>query len=184
MKLVFLHGPPASGKYTIARGLEEALGVVNFHNHLTLDVAKALFEFGTPEFWDLTHRLRRVALGAKASNPGATVVFTNCYSSPHDDDNVAALEEVVVDQGGEFLPVYLQCSIEELRLRVVEATRVSMRKLRTVEGLEEFLARWNCVALDRPNCITVSTDGRGAEDCVAEIARRLALKAVGSRGSR
>lgn len=175
MKLIFLHGPPASGKYTIARGLQESWGVLNFHNHLTLDVAKALFEFGTPPFWDLTHRLRRVALAARAPDPDATVVFTNCYSSPHDDPTVAALEEVVVDHGGEFCPVYLRCGVEELRRRVVDASRASMRKLHTVEGLDDFLERWNCVALERPNGVTVPTDGRSVAECVDEIARSLSL---------
>lgn len=175
MKLIFLHGPPASGKCSIAQGLYESWDVLNFHNHLTIDVAKALFEFGTPEFWDLTHRMRRLALGAKASDAEASVVFTNCYSSPHDDANVLALEEVVVGGGGDFRPVYLQCDVEELRRRVVDPSRASMRKLHTTEGLEDFLDRWNCVPLARPNCVTVSTDGKGVADCVEEIAQRLSL---------
>lgn len=175
MKLIFLHGPPASGKYSIAAGLHESWGVLNFHNHLTIDVAKSLFDFGTPEFWDLTHRLRRLALGAKASDPRATVVFTNCYSSPHDDTNVIALEEAVVDRGGDFLPVYLHCEVEELRRRVTDSSRVAMRKLHTTDGLEDFLSRWNCVPLDRPDSITVRTGGRGVEACVEEIALRLSL---------
>ena len=175
MKLIFLHGPPASGKYSIAQGLNESWNVLNFHNHLTIDVAKALFEFGTPEFWDLTHRLRRLALGAKAPDPEASVVFTNCYSSPDDDANVLALEEEVIRGGGDFLPVYLQCDVEELRRRVVDPSRASMRKLHTTKGLEDFLSRWNCVPLDRHNCVTVSTGGKGVADCVEEIARRLSL---------
>ncbi len=175
MRLIFLHGPPASGKYSIAQGLHESWGVLNFHNHLTLDVAKALYEFGTAEFWDLTHRLRRLALGVKASDAEANVVFTNCYSRPHDDATVLALEEEVVGRGGEFLPVYLECSEQELRRRVVEPSRAAMRKLHTTEGLEGFLARWNCVPLDRPHCITVSTDGRDVADCVDEIAQQLSL---------
>lgn len=177
MKLIFLHGPPASGKYTIARELEASLGILNFHNHLTLDVAKALFEFGTPEFWDLTHRLRRVALDAKAGDPDARVVFTNCYSDPHDNATVAALEDVVTARGGEFLPVYLACGADELRRRVVDPDRVSMRKLHTVEALEQFLEQWNCIALERPSCVTVRTDGRSVGDCVQEIAGRLSLRA-------
>ena len=39
MKLIFLHGAPASGKYTIAKGLQERWGVLNFHNHLTVEAA-------------------------------------------------------------------------------------------------------------------------------------------------
>jgi shikimate kinase len=173
MKLIFLHGPPASGKYTIARVLHASYGVLNFHNHLTSDVAKALFDFGTDQFWDLTHRLRRTALGAIAEQDEANVVFTNCYSSPHDDSTVAALEDEVTSRGGQFVPVFLECSVEELRRRVTDPSREEMRKLHSVQGLEEFMRAWNLVALERPNTIVVSTDGRSADECAEEIAKRV-----------
>jgi len=173
MKLIFLHGPPASGKYTIARVLSRSFGVLNFHNHLTIEVAKSLFEFGTDEFWDLTHRLRRAALAARAEAGHANVVFTSCYSSPHDDDNVAALEHEITVRGGEFLPVFLDCSLAELRRRVTAESRSEMRKLRTTESLDEFLATWNIVPLDRPDILIVATDGRSPADCADEIARHV-----------
>ena len=172
MKLIFLHGPPASGKYTIARVLHRDYGVLNFHNHLTIDVAKSLFDFGTPEFWDLTHRLRRVALAARAEQGAARVVFTNCYSSPHDDATVAALEREVTSRGGTFIPVFLECPLDELKRRVTDPSRGEMGKLRTVEGLEEFLGAWNLVPLDRAGTISIRTDGRTPEACAEEIARR------------
>lgn len=175
MKLIFLHGPPASGKYTIATGLQEEAGVRNLHNHLTIDVAKALFDFGTAEFWALTHQLRRVALRAAAADAGAEVVFTNCYSHPHDQENVAALERIVSDAGGEFLPVYLECGIDELRRRVIAQSRREMRKLASVEGLEDFLERWNIVPFDHPRCISIDTERRTADECVREIVERLGL---------
>jgi hypothetical protein len=147
--------------------------VLNFHNHLTIDVAKALFDFGTPEFWELTHQLRRTALAARAEQGEGDVVFTNCYSSPHDDSTVAALENEVTTRGGEFVPVFLECSPEELRRRVTNPARAKMRKLHSVEGLDEFLERWNTVALERPSTLVVSTDGRSANDCAEEIAKRV-----------
>lgn len=173
MKLIFLHGPPASGKYTIARALHASHGVLNFHNHLTIDVAKALFDFGTDPFWELTHRLRRTALAARAEHGVADVVFTNCYSSPHDDSTVRALEEEVTSRGGHFVPVFLECGLEELRRRVTDPGREDMRKLHTVEGLDEFMDAWNLVALDRPNTIVVETEGRSAAECADEIAKRV-----------
>jgi adenylylsulfate kinase-like enzyme len=173
MKLVFLHGPPASGKYTIARVLHSSYGVLNFHNHLTIDVAKSLFDFGTDEFWDLTHQLRRTALAAIADKADASVVFTNCYSSPHDDSTVEALEREVTSRDGQFIPVFLECSMEELRRRVTDPSREKMRKIRSIQGLEEYVGAWNFVALDRPNAISVKTDGRSPEECAAEIAKRI-----------
>ena len=182
MRLIFLHGPPAAGKYTIAQVLSRSHGVLNFHNHLTIEVAKSLFEFGTDEFWDLTHRLRRAALAARAEAGPADVVFTNCYSSPHDDGNVAALEREITSRGGAFLPVFLECSGEELRRRVTAESRKEMRKLRTEEGLADFLATWNIVALDRPNTLVVRTDGRSPEDCAEEIAIRVLGRTPGQSG--
>ena len=173
MKLIFLHGPPASGKYTIARVLHASYGVLNFHNHLTLDVAKALFDFGTDEFWELTHRLRRTALAARAEHGEGDVVFTNCYSSPHDDSMVATLEREVTSRGGQFMPVFLECNLEELRRRVVAPSRQEMRKLHSVQGLDEYLGAWNFVALDRPNTISINTDARAPKECAEEIAERL-----------
>jgi len=173
MRLIFLHGAPASGKFTIAQLLCASHGVLNFHNHLTIDVAKSLFDFGTPEFWDLTHQLRRTALAARAEAGSGDVVFTNCYSSPHDDPIVEALEAEVVTRGGEFLPVFLDCTIEELRRRVVHSSRKDMRKIHTAEGLDRYLKEWNFVALNRPNTISLTTDGRTPEECAGEIARRV-----------
>lgn len=175
MRLVFLHGPPASGKYTIAQGLVDQAGVQNFHNHLTIDVSKSLFDFGTPEFWDLTHELRRVALRAKAKEADATVVFTNCYSHPQDAPNAAALERIAVEGGGEFLPVYLECSVEELRRRVGHPSRKAMMKLTSEAGLDDYLEQWNTIALPHPACISIQTDGREPADCVAEVIERLGL---------
>ncbi len=173
MRLIFLHGPPASGKYTIARILHESHGVLNFHNHLTIDVAKSLFDFGTPEFWELTHRLRRTALAARAEAGARNVVFTNCYSSPDDDATVAALEREVTSRGGQFLPVFLECGIDELRRRVGSPSRKEMRKIHTPEGLDRYLSEWNFAALDRPNTFCVETEGRTPEECADEIAQRV-----------
>ena len=52
MKLVFIHGAPAAGKLTTARLLDRVGGRL-FDNHAAIDVARTVFEFGTPEFWEL-----------------------------------------------------------------------------------------------------------------------------------
>ena len=84
MKLIFLHGPPASGKFTIAEELVAQFGWKNFHNHLTIDVAKALFEFGTDPFWELVCELRNSSLKTAAKHGLEVVIFTCCYSDPED----------------------------------------------------------------------------------------------------
>jgi hypothetical protein len=47
VQVVFICGPAASGKHTIGARLSRRLSLPLFHNHLTVDLAKMLFEFGT-----------------------------------------------------------------------------------------------------------------------------------------
>ena len=175
MMLIFLHGPPASGKYTIARELEAAIGARTFHNHLTMDVAKALFEFGSEPFWDLIRELRSVAVAAMCEHPDMTVVYTCVYSQPEDDDAVKQIELMVESAGGRFLPVFLQCEVKELERRVSDPSRIEMHKLSSVAGLRSALETWNCIALPRENCLTVATEGKSPQQCAREIIDRLEL---------
>ncbi len=50
MILVFLHGPPAVGKYTIACELATLTGAELYHNHLVVDEVLKTHAFGTPGF--------------------------------------------------------------------------------------------------------------------------------------
>lgn len=175
MRLIFLHGPPASGKYTIARELEAEIGARNFHNHLTMDVAKALFEFGSEPFWDLLRELRSVCVAAMCEHPNITVVYTSVYSQPEDDDSVKRIESMVASAGGHFLPVFLQCEVAELERRVSDSSRHEMHKLTSVDGLRRALETWNCIALPRENCLVVVTDRKSPRQCAQEIIDRLEL---------
>jgi hypothetical protein len=50
MRLVFIHGAPATGKYTVGRELAALTGWQLYHNHLVVDEVLKLHAFGTPEF--------------------------------------------------------------------------------------------------------------------------------------
>jgi shikimate kinase len=43
MKLIFLCGPPASGKLTIAEKLSQLANIPLFHNHLSRDLVKDIY---------------------------------------------------------------------------------------------------------------------------------------------
>ena len=47
MKLVFIYGPPAAGKLTIARKVAEKAGLALYHNHMIVDAVGAVFPFGS-----------------------------------------------------------------------------------------------------------------------------------------
>jgi hypothetical protein len=175
MDLIYLHGPPASGKLTIARGLEARIGCGVFHNHLTIDLVKPFFAFDTEPFWRMVAEMRLTSLRAAATNGAGVVVYTSCYSHPTDLSFFEEMERIVAAAGGTIYPVYLQCSIEELERRIANPDRVAQRKLRSVEGLRTERARWNWVAVPRAECITIATDGKTPGTCADEILARLSL---------
>ena len=49
MHVVFLYGPPAVGKLTIAQELQKKLGYKLLHNHLLISVFDNIFDFHDPE---------------------------------------------------------------------------------------------------------------------------------------
>lgn len=175
MKLVFLHGYPASGKYTIAKELQSRIGCGVFHNHLTIEVAKQFFEFGTEHFWELVNELRYNCVRLAASNSSKTVVFTACYSHPEDLEFFELIEKMVLQAGGEVFPVYLSCEVEELERRVGNLSRIEMGKLTTIEGLKKSLTNWNCIAVPRNNCLVIFTDKKTPLQCCQEIVDKLHL---------
>ena len=175
MKLIILHGPPASGKYTIAKEIAERTGARVFHNHLTIDVAKSLFDFGTEDFWKFVCQLRLTCIKAVAEHDSGIVIYTCCYDHPSDLDFIKNVEDVLTKAGAELLPVYLKCSPSELERRISLPSRIEMGKIRSIEGLHKHLDKWNCIAIPHDNCITVATENKEVTACVEEIIDGLGL---------
>lgn len=87
MKLLFLHGAPAAGKLTVAKALLQMVPGRLFDNHAAIDLARTLFDFGAPGFWELVHATRCQALDFAAEHDVALVVMTFCYADPEDLKN-------------------------------------------------------------------------------------------------
>ncbi len=78
MKLLFLHGAPAAGKLTVAKALLEIVPGRLSDNHAAIDLARTIFDFGAPGFWELVHTVRCSALDAAAQKGVALVITTWC----------------------------------------------------------------------------------------------------------
>lgn len=72
--LIFLHGPPACGKYTVGRELARLTGWELFHNHQVVDEVLQHHAFGTPGF--VAERDRRWREHLRAVTGSRGVIFT------------------------------------------------------------------------------------------------------------
>jgi hypothetical protein len=57
MNVLFLHGPPASGKRTVAEAVVSLTGGRLFDNHAAVDFARTVIDFDAPGFgaWCTLH---------------------------------------------------------------------------------------------------------------------------------
>jgi hypothetical protein len=179
MKLLFLHGSPATGKLTVARALLQIVPGRLFDNHAAIDFARTVFEFGAPGFWELVHNVRYSAMDAAGANGVALLVMTFCYVEPDDRVQYAKFEEIVRRHGGELLPVFLHCAREEALRRVGNTDRVERRKMTSPEGLTSYLDEHNFSPVPRADCLALDTGMRPAEKTAQEIIRHFGLDAGG-----
>lgn len=136
--LIYLYGPPAVGKLTVATELAARTGYRVFHNHLSIDCVVPVFDFGTEPFWRQVHAIREGILG-EAAREGTNLICTSVFSHPKSVPLIRRRFEIVEKHGGRVCPVQLCCSAPVLEGRVIGPDRVAARKLATVEGLRRVL---------------------------------------------
>ena len=128
MRVVFLFGPPASGKFTIGKLVADELGIPLFHNHLCVDLASTLFEFGSESFVRLREKVWMASF-EEAAKCGTSFVFTFSPESTVLDGMIGRLEKVVLKHGGRIDFIELQCASDEILARVSNPERAEYGKL-------------------------------------------------------
>ncbi len=142
MKLLFIYGPPAVGKLTVANEVAKRTGFKVFHNHLSIDAILPVFEFGSEPFSRLVE-LIRVETVAEAARQNVDIIYTFCYAKGLDEMHVEAVEKAARERGAEVHFVLLMCGEEELKRRIVSESRKQFRKETAVERMEHCLATFD-----------------------------------------
>lgn len=143
MKLIYLYGPPAAWKLTVANELSILLDLKVFHNHLTVDLIKPYFEFWSKTFFELSSSLRLKIFEAAAKEKISGLIFTSCYSYPEDNQLVKKIIKSIEKHGWEVLFVHLFSNVETLKKRVREDSRKQYGKIKTEEWLQNSLTKWD-----------------------------------------
>lgn len=170
MQLVFIHGPPAAGKLTIARELAAITGFALFHNHFVVDAVAAVFPFGSAPFVRLREAFW-LATFEEAAKAGRSTIFTFQPEATVSPDFPERVRGMVTEAGGEVIFVRLTASAEVQDARIANADRAAFGKLRSLDLLRDLRGQFEAAEAAMPAArLTIDT----GVTTPAEAARRIA----------
>jgi len=173
MELVFLHGPAAAGKLTVARLLAQRTGHALFHNHLVVDAVGAVFPFGSPEFRRLRETFWLQTFEA-AARQDRSLIFTFAPEATVDPGFPDAAVRAVEAAGGRVRFFALACPDEEQDRRIEAASRETFGKLRSLDMLRTLRSQGAFDYPDLPAEFTLDTSQMSPEAVAGRIADHLA----------
>ena len=167
MKVIFLYGPPASGKLTIAKKLAEKTGISLFHNHLTFDLAEVLYEPFTQPFYDYCADLRLDVFG-DAKFAHRDLIFTFFYIPPDDTNFVNQIIHIAGEDNVKF--VKIEASSDTLLDRVENKDRAKYSKINSKSVLTKYLKENNwSESIEKTDSLIISTDNLTPDEAVQKI---------------
>lgn len=170
MKLIIIYGQEATGKLTIAKALAERTGFKLFHNHVSVDVAKTLFNYGDPRYDDLVVATRLLVFESAAKNATPGLIFTWAYTHPECHPQFEAIKATIEPYGAELCLVHVHCSQAQLEKRVLSPHRVAMGKINTIEHLHRQQKRKNCIPIPDTGSLILDNTDISPEEAAGSIA--------------
>jgi hypothetical protein len=137
VKLIFLWGPAAAGKLTVARELGRLTGLPVFHNHLVVDALLERLPFGDPEFVRLRESMWMAGFET-AARSGQSMIFTFQPEPTVRPGFAARVADMVSEAGGEVKFVRLVISREEQERRIANEDRKAFKKLVSLDLLRDL----------------------------------------------
>ena len=139
MHIVFLYGPPAVGKLTVAQELQKKLGYKLLHNHQIIDLFDQLFDFHNPSRRVLTREFRMRIVEEAIKNNVDLIITSGSAGSPTLFEYYTELIDLVKKAGGELAMVQLVARPETLLARVDSDFRKEHGKNFGQEALQKIL---------------------------------------------
>jgi shikimate kinase len=143
--VIFIYGPIAVGKFTVAEILSKKLGYKLAHNHALNDFVQEVFDRHSYASDYMKDNLRPYLL-EQAVKFKINLVSTHCYSHNYvsrtglsDPKYVETLEKKLNKLGARFYPVHLKANDKALLKRVSGYSRKRFKKLTNKKILKELL---------------------------------------------
>ncbi|CCW18105.1 hypothetical protein EBBID32_24550 [Sphingobium indicum BiD32] len=156
-RLLFLYGPAAVGKLTIARMVADRTGLALFHNHLIVDAVAAIFPFGSPEFVRLREQFWMEAM-VSAIAASRSLIFTFTPEPSVASDFPQRLKARVEAAGGKLCFIALTVAADIQDARIADPGRAAFVKLRSLDLLRAIRADCDrCMATMPAPLLTLDT---------------------------
>ena len=137
MDLVFIHGPAASGKLTVARALAAKVGYGVFHNHLVVDALTSVFPFGSAPFVRLREQFW-LSTFREAAAAGTSLIFTFAPEPTVPIGFPDRVASVIEESGGHVRFVELTVGESEQERRLDNESRHEFAKLTDIATLHRL----------------------------------------------
>lgn len=178
MKLILIYGPPAVGKFTIAKELAGLTGFKLLHNHLTVDAVSLIFEKGTAQYRRALQKIRLLMLEEAVRANVIGMIMTLVWAP-----GVTAVDqyaEVIERNGGEFCLVRLYCDLTTLQERVVSHERRIFGKIVNVDILNKELRQLGepFAMIDNRESLSLNAGEMSAIQAAEEIIKKFNLSRV------
>lgn len=174
MKLIFIYGPPASGKLTVSEILSQRTGIPLFHNHLSRDLVKDIYKENLMDHYALVDTIRIDVLDYCSKND-TDLIFTYVYGGKDDDANVRTFTETIKDNNGEVIFVELTASREDLISRVDNESRKRFKKLTDPAILNDITEDMNIYSIPNVDSLKINTSQLEPSESADLIAEKLGL---------
>jgi tRNA uridine 5-carbamoylmethylation protein Kti12 len=180
MKLIFLYGPPASGKLTVAKEIKKITDyklLYIFHNRSTRDSLESIFDKNTKAFYNLADKVRLDFIEAAARENISGLIFTFCYAKTLDDKFVKQVIKKAEKHKGEVCFIRLYCDKEKLFTRLKDSIRKRNGKLKNKKILEGLLKKYELFS-DVPfkNNLSIDNSKLSAKKTAEKIKKHFKLK--------
>ncbi|NQY13296.1 MAG: AAA family ATPase [Henriciella sp.] len=173
MQVIFIYGPPAAGKLTVAKIVAEATGFALFHNHLIVDAVASIFPFGSENFVRLREKFWIETMEAAASED-RSFIFTYLPENSVRPDFPSRVQDLVEAVGGKITFVHLTLSQDGQLDRIANADRAEFGKLRDIEILRANFDQFESAARDMPPAdVVIDTEVTSAKNAAKLITSKL-----------
>ncbi len=114
-KFILIFGPPAVGKMTVGQELSKITGLKLLHNHMTIDLVQAFFQYGSESYQRLLRLIRIELLSEIANSNLGGLIFTKSWRFNVDSDSefIRTAAGIFMDSGAEVYYVELEADFDE-----------------------------------------------------------------------